>query len=310
MRFDDTEIVISQRSTSDLLDMTLRLWGRYPARLALTYFVGCLPFYLLNMILVGWMVGSEALIAAELVQGGAILARWRHALDQVLLVFLELPLAGVLATTFLGQVTFKQNLSLAKIAQIVFRQWFTLLVVLGILRWAVVGPLILLFMPRTGTYDPLTELFLLAFLAVGFAVVARSFRPYAPEIIVLERCQLASRDKQQIRYGKRTQWLHAPVATECFARMMAIIILNMAGLISLLLTFLFFQGVFTGSWQWNWLLDWVVLPLVLWTLGGFATAFRFLCYLDTRIALEGWEVELLMRAEASRLAASQFKGVA
>jgi hypothetical protein len=77
-----------------------------------------------------------------------------------------------------------------------------------------------------------------------------------------------------------------------------------------LLAYLFLQGVLTSSWQWNWVVDWIVVPIVFWSLGAYATVFRFLCYLDSRIALEGWEVELLMRAEASRLQENQVKGLA
>ena len=39
----------------------------------------------------------------------------------------------------------------------------------------------------------------------------------------------------------------------------------------------------------------------LWIVVGFFTVTRFLSYLDLRIRREGWEVELLMRAERDRL---------
>jgi hypothetical protein len=64
---------------------------------------------------------------------------------------------------------------------------------------------------------------------------------------------------------------------------------------------LFCQGVFTGSWAWGDWLNLVVLPAILWLVGLFLTVYRFLCYLDTRIRLEGWEIELRLKAEASRL---------
>ena len=41
--------------------------------------------------------------------------------------------------------------------------------------------------------------------------------------------------------------------------------------------------------------------LSLWVVAGYFTVVRFLCYLDRRIRREGWEVELLMRAEGERL---------
>jgi hypothetical protein len=42
------------------------------------------------------------------------------------------------------------------------------------------------------------------------------------------------------------------------------------------------------------------MPLALWTVVALSIFVRFLCYLDARIRLEGWEVELAVRAEALR----------
>ena len=308
MKFDDTELVICQRSTSDLFDMTLRVWEKYNWRLLAAYAVGCLPFILLNFMLLGWMVTSDGLASGEMLETSKVLTRWRYFVDYAMLTFLELPAAGLLATAFLGQVTFKQNPTTWQLLKSVGQLWGTLIVTLGVLRFAILGPIFMLFIPRYSPYEPFIELFLLAVLATGLSLLSRTFRPFAPEIIVLERCELVPRDKKQPRYDKRSSWLHSPVSTECFARMGALSMINIGGVISLLLAYLFFQGVISSSWQWNWLVDFLVVPAVLWSLGGYATVFRFLCYLDSRIALEGWEVELLLRAEANRLQA-QAKGV-
>lgn len=310
MNFDDTELVIRQRSMSDLFDMTLRVWEKYNWRLALVYILGCVPFALINMFLVGWMVTADGLITGELLDSTTLQSRTRYFVDYSMLVFLEIPIAGIFATAFLGEVTFKQNPSTWQLVKSVGKRWGGIVVVLGTLRFGLFGPLMLLFMQRFGRYDPFLELFLLGIVATGVSLLTRSFRPFAPEIIVLERCDLRPKDKLQPRYGKRSGWLHSPVSTECFARMVALSIINKGAIIALLFAYLFFQGVITSSWQWNWVVDWIVLPTVLWALGAYATVFRFLCYLDSRIALEGWEVELLMRAEANRLQEKQVKGLA
>ena len=44
--------------------------------------------------------------------------------------------------------------------------------------------------------------------------------------------------------------------------------------------------------------------------GVFYSVFRFLAYLDSRIRLEGWEVELRIRAEAERIDKLQHQHVA
>ncbi len=44
----------------------------------------------------------------------------------------------------------------------------------------------------------------------------------------------------------------------------------------------------------------VFFPLALWLVAGASVIIRLLNYLDTRIRLEGWEVELSVRAESLR----------
>ena len=46
----------------------------------------------------------------------------------------------------------------------------------------------------------------------------------------------------------------------------------------------------------------IAYPIALWVVVAWFSIMRFLSYLDLRIRHEGWEVELLMRAEALRMA--------
>ena len=45
----------------------------------------------------------------------------------------------------------------------------------------------------------------------------------------------------------------------------------------------------------------IYLPAAIWLSLGYFAVVRFLSYLDLRIRTEGWEVELIMRAEGARL---------
>jgi hypothetical protein len=45
----------------------------------------------------------------------------------------------------------------------------------------------------------------------------------------------------------------------------------------------------------------VALPAAEWLVLGYFAVVRYLGYLDLRIRREGWEVELLLRAERARL---------
>ena len=60
-------------------------------------------------------------------------------------------------------------------------------------------------------------------------------------------------------------------------------------------------GLLLNQWSLEGPFYWLFYPLMLWIVAAWLTAVRFLGYLDLRIRREGWEVELLMRAEASSL---------
>ena len=66
-------------------------------------------------------------------------------------------------------------------------------------------------------------------------------------------------------------------------------------------TLLCLKGIFLDDWTIGVGMFVIGAPLSMWITAGFLTVVRFLAYLDLRIRHEGWEVELRMRAEGSRL---------
>jgi hypothetical protein len=70
--------------------------------------------------------------------------------------------------------------------------------------------------------------------------------------------------------------------------------------LSVLYTLIWFRGIASGNWKWDLTVYLGIYPLALWTVAGVSVLVRLLNYLDTRIRLEGWEVELAVRAEAMR----------
>jgi hypothetical protein len=102
--------------------------------------------------------------------------------------------------------------------------------------------------------------------------------------------------------GKRSQLLHGPSSGDLFARW-----IGTAGISGVLTatvfgSCLFVTGVFFNVWRPGPVLLQTIYPLSLWVVAGFMAVARFLSYLDLRIRHEGWEVELLLRAEANRMA--------
>ncbi len=66
------------------------------------------------------------------------------------------------------------------------------------------------------------------------------------------------------------------------------------------LSIMSFRGVLFNSWDWGKDVYLIYYPLSLWVAAGFTVVVRFLNYLDARIRLEGWEVQLSVMAEAIR----------
>ena len=78
-------------------------------------------------------------------------------------------------------------------------------------------------------------------------------------------------------------------------------IMSMIVTTSLMGGMIFFATTFVNQHQTTlWVLRWG-LPISMWMAAGFLSIVRFLNYLDVRIEMEGWEAELLIRAEAEKM---------
>lgn len=174
---------------------------------------------------------------------------------------------------------------------------------LGIVRLGLLGlPACLLFSDQ-GEFSPWIEIGLIGCFLVGISYMVRGLRPFAPEILFLEQ-PFAQGDKPaRTNYRKRNRNLHAPMSSDLFG----ISILKIVFLLGAWFALDYFErcvvGLVLGIWDSGWWTDILFTPINFWILAMFSTVFRFLHYLDTRIRLEGWEVELRLTAEAERLEA-------
>ena len=270
MQFDQHRIAIRERSFLDLLDLGLRVSREYAAPLAAWLAVGVLPAAAFN----AWLLGD---VAAQIDTGQVV----GYLFMMTLLVVYEAPLALAPATLFLGQA-----LSMERPRwQGILRQW------LGSL-------------PQIVLYQGLLRFLFL-------------FRPYVSEIILLERNPIRRRGTFGKSTYARCRALHAGEGGELFGRWF--ISLSLATLLviaiwgSLLTTRAMLlrsaegglgdvlSALFQDESEIDLSIVAVWYPLVLWTVVGYFAVVRFLAYVDLRIRREGWEVELVMRAERERL---------
>ena len=309
MQLDRTHVVIRLRSLSEIGDLAMAMLRRYPMAMLVGFAGGALPWALADAALLYWIPIREAGYGLD--DEEALGEVWRYVIWMALLVILQTPAAGVLTTIYLGQAVFEQRptwKAVAAEAKRQFRGWFR---VLAVRRLAVPTMIVLAFrigQPASVLWDAFLPIIILLAL-----MTIRGSRPFVPEILLLEQCplkapsqsakpsQLAKPSQSPITMSVRSRVLHTPMAGDLGGRFLSAGFIFAGLTLCVLYTLMAIRGVLFLKWNF---LDLVVLlllyPLALWTVAGVSVLVRLLGYLDTRIRLEGWEVELAVRAEAMR----------
>jgi hypothetical protein len=303
MQLDRTSIVIAQRSNNELLDLSLAVVRTYWRKLVLLAIAGALPFALLNFIFLYPITDYAQLDMASREFSSYEWYRIRYLWTMLCLVFLQAPMAMMGVCYFLGQVVFIEEPSLRQVVGVIGRRLLSIALVLGFYRGALLSILFAawLFANPVMSFDG--QVITFSTFAFLFFFLVRCFRPFAPEILLLERCPLFKKSRSstdELSYSKRSGWIHSNsgdfLGTQIsFSFVAAFSILLMCG------GSLFLTGVLVGVWQWGWWMDLIFFPLVLWMIAIWDTVIRFLLYLNTRIRLEGWEIQLRLNAESQRL---------
>jgi hypothetical protein len=299
VQLDRTLIAIHERSLLETLDLSLHVVRRYLWPLAVTFSMGAVPLAVVNHFLVGWMLDVE--MREEYFYVEELPSIMRYFWGMTGLVFLSAPLASVFATKFLGDAVFVERPGLWSVWTAVWKlaprvAWCQLLV-----RGILAGWLLYFSLERQVDFQVGRELLLMMIL-LAYAGAVRAWRPFINEVVLLECNPLVARSDTVITVSKRSSHLHAPSSGDLMSRWVS------SAAIACFLTgtvfgaFLFCSGVFLNDWRPGpWMLL-TIYPLSLWIVAGFMTVVRFLSYLDVRIRHEGWETELLLRAEAARIA--------
>jgi len=287
VRLDRTRIAIIERRQPEILDAALMVLRKFflPV-VGLTLLVG-IPFSLLNHWLVGWMASDMTETVSK--------ARYVWAI--CLLTYIEAPLASVLTTFYIGKTMFYDDPTLTELVCRVSSLWYRLFWVHGIQRGVVF--VIAIFAMTLASEEPTFAELSLPFLCLPIFLV-RSLRPYINEILLLELSPLSSAGGE-ISAGTRSQRLHGPHSGDLFGRSVGMILVTCGLGFSIVGLLWFCVATLTNQWSWSFPMTHLAVPFALWLLVAYVTVFRFLSYLDLRIRLEGWEVELKIRAEASRL---------
>jgi hypothetical protein len=126
--------------------------------------------------------------------------------------------------------------------------------------------------------------------------------PYLSEIILLERNPWRKRSPVGTSTLTRSSNMHSRNRGELFNRWLGSLLLGALLVFVFWCSLCFLARVLAGQLEDVTPEYTVWLPVTLWLVLGYLSVVRFLSYLDLRIRAEGWEVELLLRAEAARFA--------
>lgn len=300
MQLDRTEIAIRPRTAPELLDLSLQVLKRHWQPILLSMAIVGAPLMLLDACLIAWMLASDTWLAIDQFDEPATAMRWRHAMHWIALFVAQFPLISLPTSIYLGQQMFFDPIPLRALLRRLWSIAGRSLWVLGCLRLGLLGLVSEVFVYRSISFNWLVE-FWLIFVGSAAALLLRSGRPFAPEILGLELCPWRPNRAGEISYRQRSSNLHRYLYSEHFGRFLAAAIYACLLWSAILAAQWFAIGVSTGDWRWNYWLDYVGVPLSLWCVGLFMAIFRFLAYIDSRLKLEGWEVELRLKAEAARL---------
>lgn len=296
MQLDKTHVKIRVRTLSEIGDLSLMMIRRYPRAFFQVFFWGAAFWIVADLILLGWMTVdfSNVDLTSDEVDGQF----YRYLFWMATLVFLQTPIAGVLSTYSLGQSIFEHQPSLRQAIGEVRSVMGPLVWTLGFKRMAI--PAMLVLAVRWGQDFSVFFDAVLPFAMLVVAALVRGNRPFIAEMIVLERCPSRSKNSAVITLKRRSKALHSPLASELGGRFLSVSLVMLAMLGCVFYSLFWIRGIAISVWTMDTTGALVFYPAALWMVASLSVVVRLLGYLDARIRLEGWEVELAIRAEAIR----------
>jgi hypothetical protein len=315
MELDNTRIAIRERGMLDILDLALHVLREFVQPVFWLMLAAIIPLSILNHLLLGWMVvpstggdtaGFDYAEYRLYEWSGTDWPRriyemlpWRYIFDMGLLIFIEAPLASIFVTAYLGEAVFMQKPTFTQVLRTVARYSPGIVLCQLLIRGILPAWILLALMDRQ--YGGNVGIEVCLWLLAIYSALFRALRPYINEIILLEKNPIRARRPTDISINKRSSHLHGSSSGDLFGRWLGSSVLAV-GLMVLLVGALYLGvGVLIGYYEITWYQLVIIFPIGIWLVVTYFAVVRYLDYLDLRIRYEGWEVELLMRAEATKM---------
>ena len=225
MNFDHTYIAIRKRNVLEIFDLALLVIRDHFRPLLILWLAGTVPFFIANAIAIRWM--TVDVFDTELLT----LYFWIMAV----LVSNQAQVATTFMTNYLGQAIFSQRPGVAMTIRSTLGVSPYFLWVHGILRMVAPVLLTVSLLHTESNADNFggTCFLLLCLATVG--LVVRCARPFASEILLLEKTPIRGSSKangrNQINYSLRSSSLHRAASSELIGRfmLMSLLVLSNQG---------------------------------------------------------------------------------
>jgi len=267
VQLDQNRIAIRERAFTDVLDLALRVGRVYLGPLVAIFACTVIPLMALN----AWLLADLIALGELDFEAGFISYAWM----MLLLMLWEAPLVTAPITLYLGQALFAERPRSGRLVRDLFGS-------LPQMVWYQLG-VRAVFLPLPFTWF------------LPYAVW-----PYLSEVILLERNPWHGRSGRQSTRA-RTMALHGGYVGDLFVRWIASVGVGLLLFLSAWFSLVLLGSMSLNAGLWESSTFTVCFPLAMWLVIGYFAVVRFLGYLDLRIRREGWEVELLLRAEETRL---------
>lgn len=315
MQFDKTHIQIRNRTESELLDISLHVFRRFPIPIIFSFLVVAIPLLFINDLLLSHVLTLKfnaaqytARSIVEMEFTTANLSFKTYLYLQSVLIITQAPIASVLSTLMLSKLIFNEKPTIKGLIKSARSCFWNITMAFGLRRCILIQMGLLILLMEAGANGRAA---IITFYTITLIVLllVRGNRPYMLEIILLER---PGRDPTKgMTLSQRSKMLHTATGGNVLGRSMfgmlvgAVFSLCLYGAITFFSISLFTESgtiessVFTARW---------LFPISCWLAVCYTSVVRFMNYIDTRILTEGWEAELKVRAEAYKLEQRQQLG--
>ncbi|GIW95781.1 MAG: hypothetical protein KatS3mg110_3822 [Pirellulaceae bacterium] len=303
MELDRTFVAIRERSGSELLDLALLVCRRHGLGLLAIAAPAVACFMAVNTVT--YLLWFPEQLQPTPGDSGD----WRFLCELTsltMLILVEAPLALAGVTAFLGKAVFMERPLVRLVTKELWETATSLLYFQGIRRFSLLMPVLAVFTVLRVDETERESWWWLGWVILVVVLFVRSMRPFLIELIVLERAPRKARRSADVPLAQRSQQLHRAQEDwlgRAVSNGVVAVVLAMMGVGTM--QFLIGPLVHLLPAAVGQLVELIGIQTALWTVAVYMTAHRFLTYLDLRIRHEGWEVELLLRAEAARWEAAE-----